>query len=54
MRSAQPLLGLSVGFAVIRRLTIGIETASSRVDFALPIARTARVNWTALAVSYAF
>jgi hypothetical protein len=54
MRSAQGMLGLGVGFAVIRKLTIGIETARSRVEFGPPIASSAQVNWTALAVSYRF
>ena len=53
-RSAQGMLGFGVGFAVMPKLTIGLETAGSRVGFGAPIDDTALVSWTALAVAYRF
>ena len=53
-RSAKGMLGLGVGFNVTRWLTIGLESAVSRVEFGAPINDTVRVNWTALAATYRF
>jgi hypothetical protein len=53
-RTAQGMLGLGVGFTMVRGLIIGLETAVSRVEFGAPIDDTTRVNWTALAVTYRF
>ena len=53
-RTAQGMLALGVGFTVIRTLTLGLETAVSRVEFGAPLNDTARVNWTAVVASYRF
>jgi len=53
-RTAQGMLGLGVGFTMVRGLIIGLETAVSRVEFGAPIDDTTRVNWTALAATYRF
>jgi len=53
-RTAQGMLGLGVGFTMVRGLSIGLETAVSRVEFGAPIGDTTAVNWTALAATYRF
>ena len=53
-RSAQAMFGLGVGFNVIQRLTLGLETAVSRAEFGPPIDDTTRVTWTAITTSYRF
>jgi hypothetical protein len=53
-RSAQGMLGLGVGFSVMRKLVIGLETAVTRVEFGAPINDSARVNWTGVSASYRF
>jgi hypothetical protein len=53
-RKAQAMLGLGVGFTVMPRLTIGLESAVSHVEFGSPIDDRVRVNWTAFTTSYRF
>jgi len=53
-RSAQPMAGLAIGFRVVRRLAVGLETAVSRVKFPPPAVDSARVRWTAAVASYRF
>ena len=53
-RSAEPMAGLAIGFRVVRRLAVGLETAASRVKFPSPAVDTARVSWTAAVASYRF
>jgi hypothetical protein len=53
-RKAQAMLGLGVGFTVMPRLTIGLESAVSHVEFGAPIDDRVRVNWTAFTTSYRF
>jgi|SRR5215510_4844177 len=53
-RSGQAMFGLGVGFNVIQRLTLGLETAVSRAEFGPPVDDTTRVTWTALTTSYRF
>jgi Outer membrane protein beta-barrel domain len=53
-RKAQAMLGVGVGFAVMPRLTIGLESAVSHVEFGSPIDDRVRVNWTAFTTSYRF
>jgi hypothetical protein len=53
-RSPQGMVGFGAGFAVLRRLTIGLETAVSRVKFAAPVNDTTRVNWTGAAATFTF
>ena len=48
------MVGAEVGFAVVPKLTIGLETAGSRVTFGPPIDDTVGTNWTGVAVTYRF
>jgi hypothetical protein len=53
-RTGQPLAGVTIGFNVVRGLTVGLETAVSRAEFPAPVTGTSRVNWTAAVASYRF
>jgi hypothetical protein len=54
VRSAQPLVVVGAAFRVIRRLAIGIETATSRARMGLPVDDTVRVNWTTAVATFRF
>jgi hypothetical protein len=53
-RSAQPLIGLAVGFDLRPDITLGLEKNVSKVKFGAPISDTVSVNWTAVSVLYRF
>jgi hypothetical protein len=53
-RTPQGMFGIEIGFNVMRRLTIGLETAVSHVEFGPPIDDRHRVNWTAFTTTYRF
>ena len=53
-RSAQPTVGLAVGFDLQPNLTLGLEKNVSKVKFGTPISDTMSVNWTTLSAAYRF
>ena len=53
-RAGQAMLGLGAGCAATERVTIGLETAVSRVEFGSPLNDAARINWTAVGASFRF
>jgi Outer membrane protein beta-barrel domain len=53
-RSAQPIVGLAVGYDLHPKITLGLEKNVSKVKFGTPISDTVSVNWTAVSVLYRF
>jgi hypothetical protein len=53
-RSGQTMTAVAISFNVVRGLTLGLETAASRVEFPPPAITSARVKWTAAAAAYRF
>jgi len=53
-RTPQGMFGIEIGFDVMRRLTIGLETAVSHVEFGPPIDDRHKVSWTAFTTTYRF
>jgi hypothetical protein len=53
-RTAQGMVGVGAGFDVLRKLTIGFETARSRVKFGAPIDDTVPVKWAGVVAAYRF
>src|SRR5262245_17463340 len=43
--SAQPIVGLAVGFDLLPNLTLGLEKNVSKVKFGTPFSETVSVNW---------
>jgi hypothetical protein len=54
VKSAQPMVGLGAAFRILRRLSVGVETSTSRADFGSPVNDLVRVNWSTVGATFRF